>query len=75
MQKKADITHKTFDQHDVGAYGSIREKKVNPDLQEERELRDFDQKELTRLIYGGQYEKHLELKELVGKTPELQAGI
>ena len=38
----APITHKTFDQIKTAVYGSIREKKVNPDLQEERDKKDFD---------------------------------
>ena len=38
-----DLTHKTFDQVPMSAgYGSVREKKVNPDLADERSLKDFD---------------------------------
>jgi hypothetical protein len=37
------LTHKTFDEVPMASgYGSVREKKVNPDLAEERSLKDFD---------------------------------
>ena len=75
MKPKADLTHQTFDQIKPHAYGSIREKKVNPDLAEERALIDFDQKELTRLIYGGMYERHVEFKDMVEKHPIMKAGM
>lgn len=54
------------------AYGSIREKKVNPDLQEEREKCNFDQKELTKVIYGPDWEQHEVFKSKIASNPELQ---
>ena len=42
MKPIADLTHQNFDLVKSSAYGSIREKKVNPDLAEERVLIDFD---------------------------------
>ena len=72
---QSDLTHKTFDQVKPVQYGSLREKKVNGDLQEERDLLDFDQKELTHLIYGGMYERHVEFKDMVANHPIMQAGI
>ena len=71
---KEELTHKTFDQVPMtSGYGSIREKKVNPDLAEERSLKDFDQGELTRLIYGGNLERHLEYKDMLEKHPVMQS--
>ena len=72
--KGVDVTHKNFDQVPMPTgYGSIREKKVNPDLAEERTLRDFDQAELTQLIYGGNLERHHEYKEMLEKNPIMQS--
>jgi hypothetical protein len=39
--KDVRVTHQNFDQQPM-IYGSITEGKVNPDLAEERSLRDFD---------------------------------
>ena len=57
----------------TSGYGSVREKKVNPDLAEERSLKDFDQGELTRLIYGSNFERHLEYKDMLEKHPIMQS--
>lgn len=74
---KQEFTHRTFDQvkNPAPRYGSIREKKVNPDLQEEREKRNFDQRELTQLIYGAMYERHREYADLVARDKNLQSNL
>ncbi len=69
--RKELLTHKNFDQNPI-TYGSIYEKKVNPDLLEERQKRDFDQEELTRIIYGEYYSHHKECQAQTAKYPELQ---
>lgn len=68
------ISHKSFDEH-ATTHGSIREGKVNPDLAQERSLKDFDQGELTRLIYGASYERHVEYKEMLEKNPIMRSTI
>lgn len=69
------LMHKTFDQpRPPLRYGSVKEGKVNPDLQEERDRKDFDQLELTKLIYGEQYNNHLNYVEWFKKHPEVFPG-
>lgn len=67
-----EFTHAAFDEKKPAVYGSIREKKVNPDLQEERDKCNFDQKELTRIIYGNDIESHENLKKVIGADKDLQ---
>ena len=50
-------TSSTFSQKEP--FGSIRNKKVNPDLQEERDKIDFDQEELTKIIYNDTYDLYM----------------
>ncbi len=72
---KEPLTHKTFDNFGKGStapYGSIKERKVNPDLQEERAKINFDQAELTRLIYGSHLDRHQTMKAVFASVPELQ---
>lgn len=43
MLNREPLTHKTIDgPQSTLRYGSILDKKVNPDLQEERDKKDFD---------------------------------
>lgn len=75
QQAKEPLTHQKFDNFGKGAtapYGSIRERKVNPDLAEERARVNFDQKELTRIIYGNHADRHETMKEVIASVPELQ---
>lgn len=65
------FTHQAFDQVKPQAYGSIREKKVNPDLQEERDKCNFDQSELTKVIYGNDFETHKSYTKLMQDHKEL----
>jgi hypothetical protein len=67
-----EFTHQAFDQVKPARYGSIREKKVNPDLQEERDKCNFDQKELTKIIYGNDIEFHNLYKRFTLENKELQ---
>jgi hypothetical protein len=71
---KKEFLHKTHDQVLPAAYGSIHERKVNPDLQEERDKCNFDQAELTKVIYGNNVVLHKDFSAWVQKEPLLQAG-
>jgi len=70
-----ELTHKQFDQKKSDNYGSIRERKVNPDLAEEREKCDFDTKELTKLFYGDSYEIHRDFLDVVTTDKEMQSNL
>ena len=67
------ITHAHFNSV-AERFGSIQSRKVNPDLQEEREKLDFDKKEFTRLIYGTQFDNHVRFTQWVKDHPEIDAG-
>ena len=69
---KKEFLHKEFDKVKPVAYGSIREKKVNPDLQEERAKCNFDRAELTQVIYGNNVDLHKDFIAFFEKRPHLQ---
>ncbi len=69
--KRPDVTHKSFDGPNPQPYGSIRERKVNPDLEEERKKVNFDQLELTKLIYAQFYDMHCQYKQMVQENPDM----
>ncbi len=66
------MTHANFDQVQR-PYGSIKEKKVHPDLLEERAKLDFDQDEMTRILLSDTYHLHKAYSKAVADRPELQS--
>ncbi len=55
-------------------YGSIADNKVNPDLEEERQKKDFDDVELTKLIYGYSHDYLRSIIKAFEDNPTLQIG-
>ena len=51
------LSYKSFPEHNEN-HGSINDKKTHPDLLKERANKDFDQEELTRILYGTNFDKH-----------------
>lgn len=68
-QIKPFLSTKSFPQFSEN-YGSIKEKKVHPDLAMERSACDFEQVELTKILYGEHhYQKHKTYQNIIRKTP------
>eukprot|EP00347_Sterkiella_histriomuscorum_P017806 403347919 len=70
-QLKPFLSQSSFPSHQE-PYGSIKDKKVNPDLQAERDNCDFDQLELTKILYGNHYDKHKVFQKIIRDTPQIQ---